>query len=221
MNLFIYCAGGFGKEIADTAKRINKNHNKWENIYFIDDFNRSGCDLYGTKSYHLDEAIRIFGKNQIVATVANGEPVARKAIYEKIVRQGIRVDHIIDDTSIISDTATIGEGSIITAHCSISSYARLENNVAINVKSIVGHDVTVGENSVISSMVNIGGATTIGSDSYIGMGVQIRDGIKIGAEVIIGMGSVVYGDIPDGVIALGNPARPMRKNEDKSVFKRI
>jgi acetyltransferase-like isoleucine patch superfamily enzyme len=33
------------------------------------------------------------------------------------------------------------------------------------------------------------------------------------------MGSVVYNDIPDQMIALGNPARPMRRNDDKKVFK--
>jgi acetyltransferase-like isoleucine patch superfamily enzyme len=33
------------------------------------------------------------------------------------------------------------------------------------------------------------------------------------------MGSVVYSDIPDNVIALGNPARAARPNADKRVFK--
>jgi acetyltransferase-like isoleucine patch superfamily enzyme len=33
------------------------------------------------------------------------------------------------------------------------------------------------------------------------------------------MGSVVYNDIPDQMIALGNPARPMRRNDEKKVFK--
>jgi len=42
--------------------------------------------------------------------------------------------------------------------------------------------------------------------------------VKIGDSSIIGMGSVVYKDIPDEVIALGNPARVARKNEDKKVF---
>ena len=59
----------------------------------------------------------------------------------------------------------------------------------------------------------------IGANSYVGMGVSIKEGTKIGKDVIVGMGSVVYNDIPDGVIALGNPARPMRENVEKRVFK--
>jgi acetyltransferase-like isoleucine patch superfamily enzyme len=85
--------------------------------------------------------------------------------------------------------------------------------------SIIGHDVFIGENSVISSMVNMGGACIVGSDSYVGMGALIKEGVKIGSNSIVGMGSVVYNDIPDGVIALGNPARVMRNNENQKVFK--
>jgi acetyltransferase-like isoleucine patch superfamily enzyme len=43
--------------------------------------------------------------------------------------------------------------------------------------------------------------------------------MQIGHSSIIGMGSVVHIDIPDEVIALGNPTRVVRRNEDKKVFK--
>jgi acetyltransferase-like isoleucine patch superfamily enzyme len=85
--------------------------------------------------------------------------------------------------------------------------------------SIVGHDVQIGENTVISSMVNIGGKTVIGKNSYIGMGALVKDVVRIGDGVIVGMGSVVFNDLPDNVIALGNPARPMRANLEQRVFK--
>jgi acetyltransferase-like isoleucine patch superfamily enzyme len=68
-------------------------------------------------------------------------------------------------------------------------------------------------------MVNLGGNCQIGRNSYIGMGTLIKEGVRIGEDAIVGMGSVVYHDIPDQMIALGNPARPMRRNDDKKVFK--
>jgi len=92
--------------------------------------------------------------------------------------------------------------------------------VALNVQAIIGHDIVIGEHSVISSMVNVGGACRVGARSYVGMGVQLIQGLKLGADVIVGMGSVVFANIPDEMIALGNPARPMRKNVDKRVFKK-
>ena len=72
---------------------------------------------------------------------------------------------------------------------------------------------------VISSMVNIGGKTVIGRNTYIGMGALVKDQVRIGDGVIVGMGSVVFNDLPDNVIALGNPARPMRPNLEQRVFK--
>jgi acetyltransferase-like isoleucine patch superfamily enzyme len=68
-------------------------------------------------------------------------------------------------------------------------------------------------------MVNIGGSARIGKNSYIGMGALIKENVHIGENVIIGMGSVVYTDIPNDLIALGNPARPIRPNDDRKVFR--
>lgn len=221
MKLFIYCAGGFGKEIIDTARRINTSSNKWDEICFIDDNPSLGNEFYGTKLFSFSAVLEKFDVSNVEVSIANGEPVVRKKIYEKLKSNSIKLATIIDNSAIISETATIGEGAIITAYCSVSSNAVVGNNVAINTKAIVGHDVKVGEHAVISSLVNIGGATSVGENSYIGMGVQIKEGLVIGKDVIVGMGSVVYNDIPDGVIALGNPARPMRNNIDKKVFKKI
>jgi len=53
----------------------------------------------------------------------------------------------------------------------------------------------------------------------LGIGAQVKDGLSIGPDVIVGMGSVVYKSIPNLAIVLGRPARPMRRNEDKKVFK--
>ncbi len=50
----------------------------------------------------------------------------------------------------------------------------------------------------------------IGDNSWIGGGVIICPGISIGANTTIGAGSVVTKDIPDNVIAVGNPCRVIK-----------
>jgi len=220
LKLFIYCAGGFGKEIIDTARRINKCANKWDEICFIDDA-RTGDEFYGARLFSLERVLESFDLSDIEATIANGEPVVRKVLYDKLKARGVKLATIVDNSAIISDTAVLEEGVIITSYCSVSSSAVVGRNVAVNAKAIIGHDVTLGDHCVISSLVNVGGACTVGENSYIGMGVPIKEGLSIGKDVIVSMGSVVYNDIPDSVIALGNPARPMRQNVDKRVFKKI
>lgn len=51
---------------------------------------------------------------------------------------------------------------------------------------------------------------TVGSNVWIGAGVQVCPGVTIGSNVVIGAGSVVTRDIPDNVVAVGNPCRVLR-----------
>lgn len=51
----------------------------------------------------------------------------------------------------------------------------------------------------------------IGDNVWICGGVTIKGGVKIGSNTIIGAGSVVLKDIPDNVLAAGNPARVIRE----------
>ena len=50
----------------------------------------------------------------------------------------------------------------------------------------------------------------VGDDVWIGAGVHVMPGVKIGSNVVIGGGSVVVKDIPDNVVAVGNPCCPVR-----------
>lgn len=52
---------------------------------------------------------------------------------------------------------------------------------------------------------------TVGDNVWIGGGVRVMPGVTIGSNVVIGAGSLVTRDIPDGVIAFGNPCRVHRK----------
>jgi acetyltransferase-like isoleucine patch superfamily enzyme len=53
----------------------------------------------------------------------------------------------------------------------------------------------------------------IGDNVFIGMNSVILKGVTIGRASVIGAGSVVTSDIPDGVVAAGNPCRVIRELE--------
>lgn len=55
---------------------------------------------------------------------------------------------------------------------------------------------------------------TIGDNVWIGGNVCIMPGVTVGDNVVIGAGSVVTKDIPDSVIAVGNPCRVVRAITD-------
>ena len=66
---------------------------------------------------------------------------------------------------------------------------------------------------------NLGKPVTIGNSVWIGGNTVINPGVSIGNNVVIGSGSVVTKDIPDNVIAVGNPCRVLREiNEEDKVY---
>lgn len=59
----------------------------------------------------------------------------------------------------------------------------------------------------------------IGRNCWLGAGVIVLPGITIGDNVVIGAGSVVTKDLPDGVVAVGDPCRVLREvNEHDQEF---
>ena len=60
----------------------------------------------------------------------------------------------------------------------------------------------------------------IGDNVWLGGSVSIMPGVHIGSNVVIGGGSVVTRDIPDNVLAVGNPCRVVREitEEDRKYF---
>lgn len=63
---------------------------------------------------------------------------------------------------------------------------------------------------------------TVGDNVWFGASVTVLPGVTIGSNVVIGAGSLVNRDIPDGVVAVGNPCRVLRKitEEDKKKYGR-
>jgi maltose O-acetyltransferase len=66
-------------------------------------------------------------------------------------------------------------------------------------------------NASLRRKQEFGKPVEIGSDVWVGGGALILPGVRIGSRTIIGAGSVVTRDIPDGVLAAGNPCRVIRE----------
>lgn len=52
---------------------------------------------------------------------------------------------------------------------------------------------------------------TVGDGSWLGGGVIVCPGVTIGTDTVVGAGSVVVADLPSRVLAVGNPARVVRR----------
>ena len=71
-----------------------------------------------------------------------------------------------------------------------------------------GHPISVTERN---EGLEYAKPITVGNNVWIGGGVTVLPGVTIGNNVVIGAGSVVTKDIPDGVLAFGNPCKMHRE----------
>ena len=107
----------------------------------------------------------------------------------------------------------VGENFFANYNCTIIDVAKvtigdncqLAPNVAIYT---AGHPVHPDSRN---SLYEYGIGVTIGDNVWIGGNTVILPGVHIGSNTVIGAGSVVTKDIPDWVIAAGNPCKVIRK----------
>ncbi|OOB77669.1 MAG: hypothetical protein BEN19_00310 [Epulopiscium sp. Nuni2H_MBin003] len=218
MILAIYGNGGLGKDIFILAKQIEQYKlNFWNKIIFINDYDSK--TLIKEQVYTFEQFRNTYKADQAKIVIAVGEPKYRKLLYDKVKEMKYELATLIHPRVYIHDYLNIKEGCIISEGTFVGINVTIGHNTLIGISSVVlGHDVRVGANSVISGHSFIGGNVVIGDLCYLGAGVKVKEKVKISNKCIIGMGSVIIKDIVEEVVAVGNPARIVRKNEDLCVY---
>lgn len=144
----------------------------------------------------------------------------RNTLYNKIKKIGFVIPTLIHKQTIISQYTTLGEGTCVMAGAVINPNVRIGNNSVINTGAIIEHDCIIGDNTFISPGTILAGNVTIKNNSLIGMGSKIIEGKTIGNNVTIGAGAVVINDIPDNCVAVGVPAKAIKKKVNSNESKK-
>lgn len=213
-EIYIYGCGGVGNELAEYFI----NDPDYKLLGFIDD-NPQIRECMGFESRTLDEMLKMKRPEEIRVIISIGEPAIRKSLSDKIAEIGCKEVSIDFSRHFNQEYSSIGTGTLLHEDSYISVNAHVGKCCLINKSVLVGHDCIVGDYSVLSPRVTLGGNVTVGEGTYIGTGAIIRNGITIGENAIIGMGAVVVKNVEDADVVAGNPAKFMRKNENRRVFK--
>ena len=127
---------------------------------------------------------------------------------------GVMPGHDVGHSPVVTigDRVLIGKGSGIVAHhtVEIGDDVFTGHHVYITDANHGYEDVTVPPSRQFAASRPV----SIGDASWLGHGTIVLPGVTIGRHVVVGAGSVVTDDLPYRSVAVGNPARVIRRYVD-------
>lgn len=107
----------------------------------------------------------------------------------------------------------IGNNVFIGSHVNIArgtlSNTIVEDGAKISPSVHIGHNNRIGKNATVICS-NLFGSVNVGDNTYL-TACTVRNGVAVGSDTLIGMGAVVTKDIGTDQIAIGIPAKTMKK----------
>lgn len=210
--LIIIGAGGHGAELAAYALDMGltllgavddgKPRGAWGGTTILGGL----ADLGSICNEHDEVAyITAFGSNQVRRTVVQR--------VEAMNLTNLKPTSLFHSRSWQGQEVLIREGSLLAPNSLITTRAKIGRHCIINVKASISHDCEIGDWCNINPGATLCGDVRLGEGCYIGAGATIIEKRKIGAWTVIGAGAVVTKDIPEGVTAVGVPARIIKQQK--------
>jgi acetyltransferase EpsM len=194
MNL--YGASGHTKVIIEI---IQSNKGK---VDFVFDDNPKIKSILGYEVINVPTEEMLKSNLNIIGI---GNNRLRKKVASKI-KSNIH-PYIFHISAVVSNSAKVGEGTVVMANSSINSEVEIGKHCIINTGSVVEHEVKLEDYVHVSPNASIAGGVKVGEGSHLGIGCSVIQGITIGKWATIGAGAVIIEDIPDYATVVGNPGK--------------
>ena len=209
MKVLILGAGGHGQTVADALLRIARTDPEYRVVGFLDDTSeRSDWEYQGIAVLGPIERISQIAHDG--AIVAIGDNRARRRIFLHLEAKGVKFVSVRHPSAVIALDAQIGHGCYVGANAVVGVACRIGKNTIVNGAGCIGHHNVVGDHVHLAPGVSTTKNVHIGEGVQVGVGVNFYPGCSVGDWSVVGGGSLVAHDIPDGVLAIGSPARATR-----------
>jgi len=143
----------------------------------------------------------------LVLPYRGASPTLGRDVFLAATAQVIGDVHIDDEASIWYGTVIRGDVGKVR----IAKRANVQDLCCVHMTTGIS-DAVIGEEASIGHGVIVHGAV-VGAGALVGMGCVLMDNARIGEGALVGAGSLVTGGtvIPPGMLAVGRPARVVRK----------
>jgi len=208
-KIIIIGAGALGQEIAWLIEEINDKSNQWTILGFLDDYafskNNSILD-YPCLGEYKDAS----KYQDVYFALGFGDPRLREKVYNEIDGDKLKWATLISPTVRVHRSNNIGEGVIIGRNADLTISCKIQKLAYINVHVVLGHEVEVGEFTIISPNVTINGGGKIGKACQIGANAFVKD-VTIGNYSTVGASSCVVKSVEEFCVVAGVPAKLLHK----------
>ena len=202
--LIIVGAGGHGRVVLDAAREAQMMV-----AGFIDTIAMTGTDVNGSPVLGGNALLQDLGcLNAHIFIVAIGDQHARGDL-SRLLLERASLATVIHPRTTLSESASIGVGTVITAGVIVNANAKVGRYCILNTGCTIDHDNDLADGVQVCPGAHLAGNVRCGTAGFIGTGAIVIPGISIGANAIVGAGSVVVRDVPGGDKVAGNPAKAM------------
>ena len=132
LNLLILGAGSHGREVYEIAEDLHV----FDRIDFLDDDESRGAIGCWEDIYRLSDEYS-------AAIVAVGDMETRRKWFAKIAEAGYSIPQLVHPSAVVSQSASIGVGTVICARAIVSSGAKLGHGCIISAGVALGRDADI------------------------------------------------------------------------------
>ncbi|MFN3952060.1 MAG: acetyltransferase [Thermaurantimonas sp.] len=197
-HVLIIGAGGHAAEVRDYIRFYNKSQSEEqiEVVGFIDDDE----NIHSRYEYSEPYLGKISDHNilpDVYYLMGIANVAFRRPIVEKFKAMGAKFTGLIHPTALISPSAKIGEGVLISHNASVGPMVRIGDFNILNSRCTIGHDTVIGNYNFISPQVALSGHTTVGNENMFGVNSATIPSIVVGNNNKIGAGTILYKNVGD------------------------
>lgn len=216
-KLAFYGMGAMGKTIISYIIESGKDSKIKEEYLLIDDVIEDE-EYLGFPIYTFENIKKKFSPLNIEIVITNGDPEARKIMFDKVIDGGYELGNYIDPRTFVDGSVKIGKGTIVIGKGNdILFDAEIGMNNLIH-NCHIAHHAKIGNHCYLSNGCSITGYCEIEDQVFMGAGVLMVDGKKIGKESVIAIGATIFKDVPANKLAIGNPAKIMKRSDNSKLF---
>jgi len=201
---------------------IIEQEGKYNIVGIIDSIHPINSERFGYTIIGRQEDIReLISKHRIdTGIISIGDNWGRFAVSRTILDLVPNFEFVnaIHPSVVIGKDVKLGVGIVAMAGCIINPKSTIGDFCFFATGAQIEHDCIIEDFASVSAGSVTGGFVKIKKFSAITLGVTILDRIIIGENTVVGSGSLVLKDLPDNVLAYGNPCRVIRERKEFEKF---